>query len=513
MSDVILATLHLRSQAGLAHCRNHMAQFAGQAGIGRGNLTRAVTAVSEITRSALLVYGGEATARFVMRSAGDRRCLVLDLEGVPPASAPTGMPHLPTVLDAVRRLLDSAVLETRPGGRQAVVLEVRLPNGASLGPPKGQRREPLPSGDGNAGASALAAARAATWTWHPASNRVVLDPLGLALLGLAPGEFGGTLQALADCLHPADGPVLGEALERAEDDLCRIVRMVRGDGELRDIEVRGGRLEDGSGLGGLLIDVTERLASQRAHDDRQRQKLEMMGELAGAMAHEINNLLQPVIGVAGMLREDLADVGPLAADLDIIVDSARKAASILRDVLTFARPSDGARLAPRRLSEAVQDGARFLRSLLPPSIHLRVDLPADLADTVMLGGTSIQQILTNLVTNAAQAMNQAGTVSIVIAAAGVNDEDAETLEVPSGDYVRLSVQDTGCGMDAAIRSMMFEPFFTTKPAGQGTGLGLSVVFGIVRNMGGAIAVDSAPGAGCTISVYLPRVDDCCRVRA
>ncbi|MBF0335042.1 MAG: hypothetical protein HQL40_15565, partial [Alphaproteobacteria bacterium] len=419
MSEVVLATLHLRSQADLGQCRTHMAQFAVQAGIGRGSVTRAVTAVSEVTRAALLVYGGLGEARFLTRVAGGRRCLALELEGRPltKAAGMRGVPQLPGVVESVRRLLDSATLETRPDGLQRVRLEVRLPESGTLAPPPDARTGLARHGDADH-RQALAAVHAATWAWHPATGRVHLDPLGQALLGLAAGEFGGTLQALIECIHPSDGAAFGEAIEHAEaGGICHIARVIRGDGEIREIQFSGGRLADGAGLGGILIDLTERLASQRARDDRQRQKLEVIGELAGAMAHEINNLLQPVIGVASLLREDVdgvAESRALAADLDIILDSARKAASILHDVLTFARPSDGGRMAPRSLSDAVRDSLRFLRSLLSPSIHLRVDMPEAIDDTVMLGDTSIQQILTNLVTNAAQAMNQVGTISISV---------------------------------------------------------------------------------------------------
>ncbi|MGQ9370631.1 PAS domain-containing sensor histidine kinase [Azospirillum sp. A39] len=241
----------------------------------------------------------------------------------------------------------------------------------------------------------------------------------------------------------------------------------------------------------VLWDVTAE--RDREAEERQRQKLEALGQLAGGIAHEINNLLQPVVSLAGLNLRHPADPEVLRTDLSEILDCARQCREVVGAVLAFARRETTA-TAPLLLDEAVRAALSFVRRALPPSVTVE-DAVAVTGAAALVGRTELTQVLTNLLTNAADAMDGRGTVTVALEAAGE----------PAAPAWRLSVRDRGCGMDAAEQQRVFEPFYTTKGPGKGTGLGLSMVHGIVRSWGGSITVESARGQGTTVAVMIPRV--------
>ncbi len=270
------------------------------------------------------------------------------------------------------------------------------------------------------------------------------------------------------------------------------------DGRL--IEVRERRTADG-GIVGLRIDVTE--ARQRAASERELDKLAALGQLAGGVAHEINNLLQPALTFPELVRGRLpADDVESREDLEAVLESVRKARDIVRDILVYARKDEPA-LAPLDLASEIGSALAFVRNVLPPCINLVYrDFPGEAIAAA--NKTQLTQVLTNLIVNAAHAMNGRGAVTIAIDAVCPDPGAAQALGIRSGQrYFAVTVTDDGCGMDAATMSHIFEPFFTTKPVGHGTGLGLSVAYGILRSWGGAIAVDSAVGRGTTFTLYVP----------
>ncbi|MCA0202644.1 MAG: PAS domain S-box protein [Proteobacteria bacterium] len=249
-----------------------------------------------------------------------------------------------------------------------------------------------------------------------------------------------------------------------------------------------------------LDDVTA--DRERAGQLLQSQKMEALGQLSGGVAHEINNLLQPILALAD-LGQDFADKDPgkVRKYFEIIASSARKARDVVRQILTFAR-RDAPQLAPHGISGLVADALNLLQSGLPPGIVLDQQLQADGA-IVVVNPTQVSQVVLNLVTNAADAMGGQGKVSVRLASVDIDAARASALTVEPGTWVELSVIDRGCGMDSYTLSRIFEPFYTTKVAGKGTGLGLSVVYSIVTGWGGTLKVESEVDQGTKAMIYIP----------
>jgi PAS domain S-box-containing protein len=253
------------------------------------------------------------------------------------------------------------------------------------------------------------------------------------------------------------------------------------------------------GFRGTASDITERRRAAEAA--RQKQTMAALGGLVGGLAHEINNLLQPVISLSELALDRVGEDTRLRTYLSLVRDSGLKARIIMRDVLAFAR-TEVTVSPPAEVADAVRSAVELARPDLPPGIRVDTDVAAGLpAVTVTM--TELSQILLNLLRNACDAMPTGGTLTLSAGMVTLRDPEASRLEIAEGDYVRLTVADTGTGMDEATRQRVFEPFFTTKPVGLGTGLGLSVVYGIVRNGGGVIAVDSAIGRGTAVMIDLP----------
>ncbi|HKP57852.1 MAG TPA: ATP-binding protein [Polyangiales bacterium] len=293
-------------------------------------------------------------------------------------------------------------------------------------------------------------------------------------------------------------------------------RVLWPDGSVRNIRARAFPIYDSNGavyrIAGLAEDVTERKLADVARQDlewqlRQSQKLEALGRLAGGIAHDFNNLLGAILGHAELVRMDLEDGHAAAESVDEIRAAGQRAKELVQRLLSFTRPQERPR-EPIQLQPVVEEAVRLMRPTLPAGVelnlHLGSALPAILGDASL-----IHQIVLNLATNAWHAMQgQPGRIDIRLEHCRVDSNLNQTQpELQAGPHLRLSVSDTGSGMDAATRARIFEPFFTTKGAGAGTGLGLSVVHGIVRNHGGAIVVDSEPGRGSTFHVYLPASAD------
>jgi len=258
---------------------------------------------------------------------------------------------------------------------------------------------------------------------------------------------------------------------------------------------------DGAFLGfrGTASDVTERRRAAEAA--RQKQTMAALGGLVGGLAHEINNLLQPVISLSDLALNRIGEDGKLRTYMTAVRDSGLKARTIMRDVLAFAR-TEVAESPPADVAEAVRAAAELARPTLPLGIRLDTRV-ADGLPRVTVTETELSQILLNLIHNARDAMPSGGLLTVAATTVTLRDPEANRLDIAEGDYVRLTVTDTGTGMDEETRLRVFEPFFTTKPVGLGTGLGLAVVYGIVRNGGGVVAVDSAVGRGTTFTIDLP----------
>ena len=237
----------------------------------------------------------------------------------------------------------------------------------------------------------------------------------------------------------------------------------------------------------------------------QSQKMEAIGQLAGGIAHDFNTLLGIILGHGDMMRDDIPEESSIRDNLEGIINAGNRAKALVRQLLDFARPSTRDR-HPIRLASLMEDAVRLLRSSLPTTITIQQRIETG-SSMIRANSTQIVQAIMNLGMNAGDAIGeQGGELDITLADIDVNREFASFQAVSPGTYVRLSVNDTGCGMSPETLKHIFEPFFTTKEVGKGSGLGLSVVHGIVKSHEGFITVESEPGKGSSFQVYLPTID-------
>jgi signal transduction histidine kinase len=255
------------------------------------------------------------------------------------------------------------------------------------------------------------------------------------------------------------------------------------------------------GLVGIAEDITVR--KQLEAQLHQAQKMEAVGRLAGGVAHDFNNMIAVILGYATLMDSTLNPLDPLRKNLQAILSAADRSAKLTKQLLAFARKQVIAPV-PLNLNESLTLLQRMLTRLIGEDIDLQLRPGTDLW-TVKIDPTQVDQILTNLATNARDAIENVGrivveTSNVVVESSGFSPE----TDIHPGEYVLVTFSDTGKGMDKATRERIFEPFFTTKPEGKGTGLGLATVFGIVKQNNGFIHVYSEPNTGTTFRIYLPR---------
>jgi PAS domain S-box-containing protein len=261
--------------------------------------------------------------------------------------------------------------------------------------------------------------------------------------------------------------------------------------------------------GGMLVlgSVVDISARRRLEDRlRQAQKMEAIGTLAGGIAHDFNNLLRAIVGYSELVERTLTDA-EARADIDQVLRAAQRGQQLVRRIMAFSRQRE-LRRTPMRLERPVLDAIELLRASLPRTIDLRCHCDAD-APAVRADDTQIHQVLMNLVTNAAQALGDAaGVIEVTLTAFSGGPSFREAHQQASGAnlFALLTVSDDGPGMTPGVAERAFEPFFTTKPTGAGTGFGLAVVHGIVESYGGVVEIDSRPGEGVRVKVYLPAAE-------
>jgi len=416
----------------------------------------------------LAAQGGRGTARFVLRRRDGTTCEVI-----------------------------GQVETVAIGGEQVVVTALEMPTADLLLRSMRERDESLD----------FILSNAPLILFKTDREGVLVFDAGKALASLAikPGELvGKSILELYGAIPVllSDGSVISVA------ELFR--RVMTGHVILGRTEVSGTVLENWlapwhdpsgaiAGMIGMSIDVTERAAleTQLLH----ARKLEALGRLAGGVAHDFNNMLSVILGYSEILFEESAPEDPRRAELEEIVAAARRSSELTRQLLAFGR-KQVLRPRPLDLGALLARLDRMLRRLIGEHIDVITRVPPEVSCALADEG-QLEQLIVNVALNERDAMPSGGRLYFSVGEATVAEAEARRRSLPPGRYVVLSVGDTGAGMNAETLSHIFEPFFTTKQPGHGTGLGLSTAYGFVRQSGGDIEVESAPGQGTTFRVYLP----------
>ena len=342
-------------------------------------------------------------------------------------------------------------------------------------------------------AFALQAAGVGAWELDLHTGRLASSGSMAEAHGLAPEAFPASVDGYLALVHPEDRGAIASRLERARASargrsFDRQLRIVRPDGGVRWLEARG-QVFDQSLVRGVALDITAR----KEFEERLQhtQKLEAIGRLASGMAHDFSNVLAAIMGYTEVILQQVAESDPVRADLHEVQAAAERAVHLTRQLLAFGRQRPW---QPQitSLNVVVSKMAALLARLLGEEVELRIVLDPEIA-RVRIDPGQFEQVLMNLAINARDAMPDGGVLTVTTARSGTGGPDRAVL---------LSVRDTGIGMEPTTRRRIFEPFFTTKGE-EGTGLGLSTVYGIVQQSGGDIAVSSEPGRGTTFEIWLP----------
>ena len=349
------------------------------------------------------------------------------------------------------------------------------------------------------------------WTYDATTDRFHSDPGFAALHGFVADEAGQgrSMAELLALIHPEDLPRTQAgiaALRESGEDSENEYRIVLPDGTIRHILSRSHAMRDASGAIEQVIGVGVDVSRQRELEDRlrQSQKMEAVGQLTGGLAHDFNNLLTGISGALELMQLRLKQgrIDDLSRYIGMAQTGAGRAAALTHRLLAFSRrqPLDPRPVDMPRLIAGMED---LLRGTLGPSITLEMDV-ADDSWPILADANQLENALLNLCINARDAMPDGGTVTIATGQEWLDEAAAAERDLPRGAYLTLCVTDTGTGMSPDVISRAFDPFFTTKPMGQGTGLGLSMIYGFVRQSGGQVHIRSTAGEGTTMCLFLPR---------
>ena len=281
---------------------------------------------------------------------------------------------------------------------------------------------------------------------------------------------------------------------------------VRRDGTALHVEVSSARIvyQGKPAILAYLRDITERVQAEEML--RQSQKMEAVGTLSAGIAHDFNNILTAILGFAGLSYEEAMAGSQAKRYLLHVLNAAQRGKDLVTQILSFSRKGTE-ELRQTDLASIVKESVKMLRASLPKTIEIRTNITAE-SSMALAGPTQIQQIIMNLGTNAAHAMREkGGRMTIELSSLTVTPKNTPAPDLTTGEYLKLSINDTGTGMGRDVLERVFDPFFTTKKPGEGTGLGLWVVHSIVQNHKGVITVKSAPGKGSTFDVFLPQIQE------
>lgn len=365
---------------------------------------------------------------------------------------------------------------------------------------------------------AVAGSNEGMWDWDMRGETFFFSARAQELLGLDPGEpmrpCGEWWPLFA--YHADDAKRVKDALSAylgGAGKYWEVEYRLRHQrtGEWHWYRERGVALRDAQNepyrMAGSLEDITDRKNAEAERDRlegqlRQAQKLEAIGTLAGGIAHDFNNVLAAILGYGEMAQKDAPEGTPLRRNLDAAISAGMRAKSLVERILAFSRSGVGERV-PVHVQSVVDETLDLIVDSVPHSVRIERHLSA--GDAAVLGDpTQIHQVVLNLCTNAMHAMKSEGTLAVALETVDLAESRTVcTGGLARGSYVRLSVRDTGCGIAPHVMERIFDPFFTTKRVGVGTGLGLSLVHGIVTDLGGGVDVQSELGGGSTFTVYLP----------
>jgi signal transduction histidine kinase/CheY-like chemotaxis protein len=355
---------------------------------------------------------------------------------------------------------------------------------------------------------AMTVARMSSWAWDVEAGTISWGGEEGRVFGANGKPRDSTLESFLEIVHPSDKVNVEEGLWHAArtGQRCDLdFRVLDPGGRTRWLTLRGQSRDGSSGAGtrvvGLVMDVTDR--RQLEEQLLQSQKLEAIGRLAGGVAHDFNNLLTGILGYTGFALKNIPPEHPSRNDILEIERAGVRAAALTGQLLSYARRQ---MVAPKlvRLNELMQNLENLLQRLLGEDVSLETRYAEDLWPARIDPG-QFEQVIINLAVNGRDAMPHGGRLTVETRNCHLDESYAEQHpEVTPGAYVMLAVADSGHGMDATTQARIFEPFFTTKEQGKGTGLGLAVCYGIVKQAGGHVWVYSEPGRGTTFKVFLPR---------
>jgi signal transduction histidine kinase len=355
--------------------------------------------------------------------------------------------------------------------------------------------------------------------WNPATDELYWSAESYRIHELDPAtplEFA----RLDQRTHPDDRARREQILDRARHDRKDFdleYRLLMPDGSIKHLQMVARALVDESGhfeYVGTMMDITQRKRAEEAQRAQEREreemqlqrqqaaKMEALGRLAGGIAHDFNNLLGSILGYGELVQDALSEGSPARRHIDQVMQAGARGKGLVDRILAFSRSGMGERV-PLQVQSVVEETLELLAASLSAQVQLERRL--DAADTAVVGdATQLHQVTMNLCTNAVQAMEQGGVLAVVLERVAVSERRLLSHgTLSSGSYVRLSVSDTGCGIPPAVLERMFDPFFTTKRVGDGTGLGLALVNGIVADLGGAIDVATQINVGTTFTIWLP----------
>ena len=357
---------------------------------------------------------------------------------------------------------------------------------------------------------ALAASRTGVWTWDTVADHMVWDANTHQIHAIAPSDFGGKFADLVAAVHPEDRDNIIKGVTTASDgpaDFAIEFRTVWPDNSVHFVAARGRAFFDDTGSLVRVTGVSQDVTEQRKLTEqlRQAQKMEAIGQLAGGIAHDFNNVLNVILGYSKLLLANSTPHDPAYRRLEEIRKAGERAAALTQQLLAFSRKQV---LQPRviNLADTLTDMEQMVQRIIGEHIKVITQMDDGLGQ-VKIDPNQVHQVILNLVVNARDAMPDGGTLTLEVSNAELDESSARVHGLSAGRYVMLAVSDNGSGMTPEVRQRVFEPFFTTKGTGQGTGLGLATVYGIVQQSEGHIWLYSEPGIGTTFKIFLPRVDE------